>query len=76
MAGSSRNAAVERRGVVRKPLITLAAVCALALPAIGIAGNAGDGSDYGTQPGFTVANDNTPCAGHGSRRSSGGAAPT
>ena len=57
---------LERSSVVRKPLITLAAICALALPAIGLAGNAGDGSDYGTQPGFTVANNNTPCAGHGS----------
>ena len=25
----------------------------------------GDGSGYGTQPGFTVANTHTPCAGHG-----------
>jgi len=24
-----------------------------------------DGSEYGTQPGFVVANGNTPCAGHG-----------
>lgn len=30
------------------------------------ASNAGDGSDYGTQPGYSVANDNTICAGHGS----------
>jgi hypothetical protein len=30
------------------------------------AGSAGDGSGYGTQPGFAVANANTPCAGHGS----------
>jgi hypothetical protein len=51
---------------MKKPLITLACICALALPAIGLAGNAGDGSDYGTQPGFTVATDKTPCAGHGS----------
>ena len=29
------------------------------------AGSAGDGSGYGTQPGFSVANTNTPCAGHG-----------
>lgn len=29
------------------------------------AGNAGDGSGYGTQPGFDVANGNTICAGHG-----------
>ena len=36
-----------------KNKIALAGICAaLALPAIGLAGNAGDGSDYGTQPGF------------------------
>lgn len=46
--------------------LTLAA-CAVvvALPAVGLAGNSGDGSEYGTQPGFAVANDHTPCAGHG-----------
>jgi hypothetical protein len=41
-------------------------VAGLALPAIGLAGNAGDGSDYGTQPGFGVSTSKTPCAGHGS----------
>lgn len=30
------------------------------------ASNSGDGSDYGTQPGYAVANNNTICAGHGS----------
>lgn len=35
-----------------------------AIPAL--AGNASDGSGYGTQPGFAVANSNTVCAGHGS----------
>jgi len=30
------------------------------------ASSAGDGSDYGTQPGYSVANGNTICAGHGS----------
>jgi len=30
------------------------------------ASSSGDGSDYGTQPGYTVANGNTECAGHGS----------
>jgi hypothetical protein len=50
---------------VRKPLITLAAICALALPAIGLAGNSGTGEEYGTQPGFDVALDNTACAGSG-----------
>jgi hypothetical protein len=40
-----------------------AMVCLTAGPAL--AGNAGDGSGYGTQPGFEVANSHTPCAGHG-----------
>ena len=41
---------------------------ALAMAASGsaMAGNEGDGSGYGTQPGFAVANGNTECAGHGS----------
>lgn len=43
----------------------IAATFALStLPAF--ASNAGDGSDYGTMPGYAVANDNTVCAGHGS----------
>ena len=50
---------------MKRPLITLASICALAIPAVGFAGNSGDGSEYGTQPGFEVANGNTPCAGHG-----------
>jgi hypothetical protein len=59
--------AIEKEGAMKKPLVTLACICALVLlPAVGLAGNAGDGSDYGTQPGFTVANEQTPCAGHGS----------
>jgi hypothetical protein len=40
-------------------------VAALALPAVAYGDNSGDGSGYGTQPGFAVANENTPCAGHG-----------
>src|SRR3989344_2151304 len=36
----------------------------MALPAF--ASNSGDGSDYGSQPGYEIANDNTICAGHGS----------
>ena len=47
---------------------TIAAVVvtgALALAPAAFAGNAGDGSDYGSQPGFAVSNANTPCAGHG-----------
>ena len=50
---------------MKRLLLAFASACVLAGPAIGIAGNSGDGSEYGTQPGFTVANDNTPCAGHG-----------
>ena len=50
---------------MKKPLITLGCICALALPAIGLAGNSGNGSEYGTQPGFAKATANTPCAGHG-----------
>jgi hypothetical protein len=50
---------------MKRPLITLACICALALPAIGLAGNSGDGSEYGTQPGYPIANENTECAGHG-----------
>jgi hypothetical protein len=35
------------------------------LSATAFAGNSGDGSEYGTQPGFTVSLDQTACAGHG-----------
>ncbi len=31
-----------------------------------LASSSGDGSNYGTQPGYAVANSNTICAGHGS----------
>ncbi|HET6602551.1 MAG TPA: hypothetical protein VFG57_11355 [Gaiella sp.] len=50
---------------MKKLILATACVCALAVPAVGVAGNSGDGSEYGTQPGFAVANANTPCAGHG-----------
>ena len=50
---------------MRRPLVTLGCILALAVPAAGLAGNSGDGSEYGTQPGFAVANANTACAGHG-----------
>lgn len=43
--------------------ISAAAFSSFAVPAF--ASNAGDGSDYGTMPGYTIANDNTVCAGHG-----------
>ena len=46
-------------------LVAAVTVCVLALPAIGFAGNSGDGSEYGTQPGFDVALAHTECAGHG-----------
>ena len=51
--------------MMKRPLITVACICALALPAIGLAGNSGNGSEYGTQPGFDVATENTACAGAG-----------
>jgi hypothetical protein len=50
---------------VRKIVVAVVSACTLALPAVGLAGNSGAGSEYGTQPGFTVANANTVCAGHG-----------
>jgi len=36
----------------------------LAVPAL--ASNSGDGSDYGTQPGYAVSASHTVCQGHGS----------
>jgi len=38
----------------------------LALPFAAHASNFGDGSGYGTQPGFETASSNSACAGHGS----------
>lgn len=47
-------------------LVNLAAIAAvLAVPVVALADNSGDGSGYGTQPGYAKANANTPCAGHG-----------
>jgi hypothetical protein len=43
--------------------MSTALFAAVATPAF--AGNAGDGSGYGTQPGFAMANSHTVCAGHG-----------
>ena len=43
---------------------SFALITGVAVPAL--ASSAGDGSSYGTQPGFTTSNANTPCAGHGS----------
>ncbi len=53
---------------ITKTLAGVAAGAALfvAMAAPAFASNAGDGSDYGTMPGFTVANSHTVCAGHGS----------
>jgi hypothetical protein len=48
-----------------KSILAAMVTGALALAPAAFAGNAGDGSDYGTQPGFTVALEHTPCAGHG-----------
>lgn len=50
---------------MKRVVLAVACACALVVPAIGVAGNSGNGSEYGTQPGFAVANGNTPCAGHG-----------
>ena len=50
---------------MKRLLPAVACACALALPAIGLAGNFGDGSEYGTQPGFDVSLGHTDCAGHG-----------
>ena len=35
---------------VKRLILATACVCALAVPAVGVAGNSGDGSEYGTQP--------------------------
>ena len=52
---------------IKKILVGSAATAIMlgsfAIPAF--ASSAGDGSDYGTQPGYSVANGNTICAGHG-----------
>src|ERR1700693_4403117 len=41
-------------------------VATLGFAAPSLAGDAGNGSGYGTQPGYSVAVGETPCAGHGS----------
>jgi len=43
---------------MKKLFVALAVAFALSIPTAASA-------DYGTQPGFGVANANTPCAGHG-----------
>jgi hypothetical protein len=42
---------------MRKLIVCGASIAALALPATAVAGNAGDGSGYGTQPGYSQASD-------------------
>jgi hypothetical protein len=44
--------------------VVVAVTMAIGLGGSVSAGNAGDGSDYGTQLGYEVANGNTECAGH------------
>ncbi len=53
---------------MRKFFVVAAVPVALLLSgtAPAFAGSAGDGSGYGTQPGYEVANGHTVCAGHGS----------
>lgn len=53
---------------IKKLLISASAsVAILSLMALPVfASNSGNGSDYGTMPGYSVANSNTICAGHGS----------
>jgi hypothetical protein len=50
-----------------KTLLAIVGVTgSLAFTTVAWAGNEGDGSGYGTQPGFDVASANTVCSGHGS----------
>lgn len=51
---------------MRKLIAGAVMATVLATPTVAFAGNAGDGSGYGTQPGFTTAQDNSGgCAGAG-----------
>lgn len=54
---------------IRTSILATGSILVLAGSALGssaaLAGNAGDGSGYGTQPGFEVSNSHTACAGHG-----------
>lgn len=51
----------------KRALLTAAipVIAAVGFAAPSFAGSAGDGSGYGTQPGFTVAQSQTVCSGHG-----------
>jgi hypothetical protein len=46
---------------MRKIIVTAVLVGSVFAPTAAFA----DGAGYGSQPGFTVSNTNTPCAGHG-----------
>lgn len=60
----------QRKGVKNMKKVIIGVVAGvvmfggMALPVF--ANGSGDGSGYGTQPGYEVANGNTECAGHGS----------
>ena len=49
----------------RLVVLGLAVAGVAAMSTSAFAGNAGDGSGYGTQPGYDVSNSHTACAGHG-----------
>lgn len=51
----------------KRALLTIAVpiIATIGFAAPGFAGNSGNGSEYGTQPGFTVSLSQTDCAGHG-----------
>jgi hypothetical protein len=50
---------------MRKIIGLIVVVVVLAIPGTAFAGNSGTGAEYGTQPGFDVAQSNTICYGHG-----------
>jgi hypothetical protein len=52
---------------LRKSLVAVGASILMfgAMAAPTLAGNSGDGSEYGTQPGFAVSQSHTICSGHG-----------
>lgn len=50
-----------------KKMLPFAALAgAMVISGAAFAGNAGDGSGYGTQPGYAQSLSNTECSGHGS----------
>ena len=58
------NTKTNMKKVVMGGVASLATVGAMAAPAL--AGSAGGGSGWGTQPGYSVSTGNTTCADHGS----------